>query len=111
MTEIFSTKKFQRRDEDFACERCGETVAGNGYTNHCPSCLFSKHVDVYPGDRLATCQGLMRPAEIELSQNEYRILHQCLECGYTKKNKISEQDDMEAVIRLAKDSASRAVQA
>ena len=42
---------FTRKVEDFTCEHCGREVHGNGYTNHCPHCLHSKHVDVNPGDR------------------------------------------------------------
>ncbi|MEK7158524.1 MAG: RNHCP domain-containing protein, partial [Patescibacteria group bacterium] len=45
------SRTFQRRVEDFTCESCGAQVTGDGYTNHCPQCLVSKHVDVYPGDR------------------------------------------------------------
>jgi hypothetical protein len=52
------SRKFQRTREDFTRERCRTFVKGGGYTNHCPECLWSKHVDVNPGDRQATCQGL-----------------------------------------------------
>jgi Zn finger protein HypA/HybF involved in hydrogenase expression len=48
---------FKRTIEDFTCEHCGEQVTGNGFTNHCPQCLWSKHVDIDPGDRLALCGG------------------------------------------------------
>ncbi|WP_419962425.1 RNHCP domain-containing protein [Psychrobacillus sp. BM2] len=30
------------------------------FRNHCPFCLFSKHLDNYPGDRSSECQDLMR---------------------------------------------------
>ena len=36
---------FIRKTEDFICENCGAVVVGNGYTNHCPACLYSKHVE------------------------------------------------------------------
>ena len=58
-------KRFSRRTEDFTCEHCGTKVKGNGYTNHCPQCLYSKHVDINPGDRLSDCGGLMEPIDIE----------------------------------------------
>ncbi|HYC79501.1 MAG TPA: RNHCP domain-containing protein, partial [Candidatus Binatia bacterium] len=54
-------KLFQRTPENFVCENCGTKVSGNGYTNHCPNCLYSKHVDNNPGDRLNKCHGLMEP--------------------------------------------------
>ena len=60
------TKKFQRTKEDFTCEKCGLVVKGSGYTNHCSRCLWSKHVDVNPGDRQTTCQGFMEPVGVEL---------------------------------------------
>lgn len=50
-------KKFQRQIEDFVCEKCGKEVKGDGYTDHCPRCLRSKHVDVNPGDRRSKCNG------------------------------------------------------
>ena len=59
-------KQFVRRREDFVCEHCGTKVVGDGYTNHCPKCLWSKHVDIMPGDRAEDCQGLMRPIDIKL---------------------------------------------
>lgn len=48
MTDKNNSKKpknFTRVIEDFICENCGTEVKGNGYTNHCPKCLWSKHVD------------------------------------------------------------------
>ena len=58
-------KGFTKTVEDFNCAHCGAVVHGNGYTNHCPHCLYSRHVDNNPGDRLATCGGMMRPISDE----------------------------------------------
>lgn len=46
-------KKFFVRDESFICEHCHKKVEKLGYTSrdHCPYCLYSKHVDITPGDR------------------------------------------------------------
>lgn len=93
--------KFQRRVEDFVCERCGIEVEGNGYTNHCPKCLWSKHVDVHPGDRAADCGGLMEPWAIESKGGSHDIVHKCLKCGYTKRNKVQKEDDFTVVIQAA----------
>jgi rubrerythrin len=95
------TPRFQKKTEDFTCEKCGHVVKGSGYTNHCPKCLWSKHVDINPGDRAAACQGLMEPIAIEGSSPEYRIMHRCTSCGYTGRVKISPADDPEAVLRIA----------
>ncbi|KKS64475.1 MAG: hypothetical protein UV40_C0004G0012 [Parcubacteria group bacterium GW2011_GWA1_42_7] len=94
------SKKFQRKKEDFVCEKCGFNVKGTGYTNHCPKCLWSKHVDVNPGDRLSECGGMMEPAEIEMKEGEYVIIHRCVKCGFEKKNKAAEDDDFEEILRI-----------
>jgi len=87
-------KRFQRKIEDFTCEYCGIAVAGDGYTNHCPECLWSKHVDVNPGDRAALCGGMMEPIDLETKSGEHVITHRCIKCKYEKRNKASEEDDV-----------------
>ena len=88
-------KKFQRTREDFTCEKCGVAVQGNGYTNHCPQCLWGKHVDIFPGDRREMCRGLMEPVAIEKKGKEYIVLHRCTECGFERKNKIADGDNFD----------------
>ena len=95
-------KKFQRTIEDFLCEHCGAYVVGNGYTDHCPRCLWSKHVDVNPGDRASDCHGLMEPVAIEGASPAYRVVNKCLKCGYMKRNEASNEDDPNALITLAR---------
>ncbi len=94
-------KKFQRRIEDFTCGHCGAHVKGDGYTNHCPRCLWSKHVDVAPGDRAAECGGMMKPVALEGSTGKYRIIHRCEKCGVTRPVSLAENDDMQAVLGIA----------
>lgn len=94
-------KKFQRTKEDFACEKCGLKVYGNGYTNHCPRCLWSKHVDVNPGDREASCQGLMEPIGVESQRGEYIIIHRCIKCVVEKRNKAVKNDNFDVLIQLS----------
>jgi len=95
-------KLFQRRFENFRCENCGELVEGNGYTNHCHHCLYSKHVDKNPGDRSEECGGLMKPIGIEIKDRGYIILHRCEKCGAKRRVKASKNDNMERIIELAK---------
>ncbi len=95
------SKKFTRTTEDFTCDRCGTFVEGDGYTNHCPQCLWSKHVDVHPGDRAATCGGPMEPVELEVRNGTEAIVQRCLLCGHTRKNKRQEEDSVEALIALS----------
>ncbi len=94
--------KFQRRIEDFICEKCGERISGTGYTNHCSRCLYSKHVDVNPGDREETCGGLMAPIWIEFISGEYIMTHGCERCGFKRKQKVQEGDNFEEVIKISK---------
>jgi len=94
-------KNFTRTIEDFTCGHCGAQVSGNGYTNHCPRCLWSKHVDNNPGDRENPCSGLMKPVGVEPDGKEYIIIHQCETCGIKKRNKSSVNDDFDDIIKLS----------
>ncbi len=94
-------KNFIQTKEDFICENCGYKVTGTGYTNHCPKCLYSKHVDNVPGDRANTCHGLMAPVGVELKNGEYDIRHKCLRCGTEKINRSVIEDDFEQIIKLS----------
>ncbi|MBI4079851.1 RNHCP domain-containing protein [Candidatus Kaiserbacteria bacterium] len=96
---------FKRTIEDFTCEHCGHRIKGSGYTNHCPRCLWSKHVDVHPGDRAEVCGGMMQPVALEGSSPEYGIMHRCLRCGTKRKNAAAIEDDPEALLRIAKKRA------
>ena len=95
---------FIKREENFSCEHCGASVVGDGYTNHCPVCLWSKHVDVSPGDRqaLARCGGVMKPVRVALEKQDYIITHECVKCGHSKRNKMSEDDDFDVVTQIAR---------
>lgn len=95
------TKRFQRTVEDFVCEHCGLHVKGTGYTNHCHRCLWSKHVDVNPGDRAAACLGLMEPIRLEGSTPRYRIVQRCTRCSIERRISAGKDDDREAVAALA----------
>ncbi|MAG59654.1 hypothetical protein CMO96_02585 [Candidatus Woesebacteria bacterium] len=93
-------KKFQRKIEDFVCSNCGQQVKGDGYTNHCPKCLWSQHVDVNPGDRQENCGGQMEPASIEVKGGEKIITHRCVSCGEERNIKARPEDDLDAMMEL-----------
>ncbi|MEM8777365.1 MAG: RNHCP domain-containing protein [Cyanobacteria bacterium P01_G01_bin.49] len=95
------SKKFQRKQENFNCENCGYFVRGNGYTNHCPQCLWSKHVDLNPGDRQSRCRGMMEPIRVEFKKGNYLIVHRCLSCGFEKRNKTARDDNFDLLVILA----------
>lgn len=93
---------FIRKIENFVCENCGEQVVGNGYTNHCPKCLWSKHVDLEPGDRASNCSGMMAPIGTTENGGEWSVLQKCQKCGKIHKNKISNSDNFEILVNLSK---------
>ena len=96
-------KKFNMIDENFKCENCGFEVTKLNYTarDHCPNCLYSKHLDNNPGDRSNTCRGLMKPIGIEKYKDTYKIIYKCLNCGFIHKNKIANDDNMDLIINLS----------
>lgn len=99
------TKKFQKKKEDFICENCGFEISGNGYTNHCSKCLWSKHVDKNPGDRMEECGGLMIPKSVELRKGgRYFVLHKCKKCGFERFNSVRDEDDFSTVIEISKNN-------
>ena len=95
-------KKFTKTVENFNCAHCGAVVHGNGYTNHCPKCLWSRHVDNSPGDRASNCGGMIRPISIEKSGEGFIITHKCEICGKEKRQHASEKDDINTIIELSK---------
>ncbi len=98
---------FKRTPEDFFCEKCRLEVIGNGYTNHCPQCLWSKHVDVYPGDRAAACGGMMEPIRVEVKNSEYTIIHKCVKCGFERRNKAVKDDSFDMLVQISAEVANR----
>lgn len=99
-------KNFISRDESFICEKCGAkvTALGRGCRNHCPICLYSKHVDdSVPGDRLSRCGGLMKPLSLEKGSRKgylgFDIVHRCERCGKEIKNILAEDDDFEKICK------------
>jgi DNA-directed RNA polymerase subunit RPC12/RpoP len=98
-------KRFQKRVEDFVCLQCGKPVSGSGFTNHCPHCLYSQHVDIHPGDRNASCKGLMEPIGVTEKAGEWVILQKCVRCGHERKQHTATNDDFDAILALAKKTA------
>ena len=97
-------KKFTKLDEEFICENCGYKVEKLNYTSrdHCPKCLYSKHVDINPGDRAEECKGTLVPVGIEISNKKgYVIVYKCSKCGAIRKNKAADDDDMNQIIAVS----------
>ena len=96
-------KKFKEKDEGFICENCNKKVSPLGYTSrdHCPYCLYSKHVDINPGDRSSNCKGLLKPVGIEKFKDTYKIIYKCENCNMIHKNIKASDDDMNLIIELS----------
>lgn len=96
-------KTFSKLDDNFICEKCGKNVEKLRYTSrdHCPFCLYSKHVDINPGDRANECKGLLKPIEIEKFKDSYKIIYKCEKCNQIHKNIIAKDDDFDLIINLS----------
>ena len=96
-------KRFNMIDENFICENCGYEVKKLNYTarDHCPNCLYSKHVDINPGDRQNECKGLLEPIKIEKYRDTYKIIYKCTRCNQVHKNKIAVDDNFDLIIKLS----------
>ena len=96
-------KKFNMIDEEFICEKCNKKVKKLNYSarDHCPYCLYSKHVDINPGDRLNNCLGLLKPIDIEKYKDTFKIIYQCEKCGELHKNIIAQDDNYDEILRIS----------
>lgn len=99
-----------KHHEDFTCEHCGAEVKAttSGCTrNHCPICLYSKHVDdTNPGDRASDCGGLMKPMDVVNDKKKGEMLIQvCQECGHVMRNRIADDDSRDEMIKICQRKA------
>ncbi len=94
----------------FRCTNCGLDVlplSNGSVRNHCPACLHSLHLDVFPGDRASDCGGLMQPLDVEQHPKKgWMIVHRCQKCGHTGRNKAAlddprQPDDFAALTALS----------
>ena len=99
-------KKFNMIDEEFICENCHKQVNKLEYSarDHCPYCLFSKHLDINPGDRKNTCHGMLKPIDIEKYKNTYKIVYKCLKCNTYHKNITAIDDNFDEIIKISSHS-------
>ncbi len=76
------------RDEAFTCAHCTMAVPVHGRSSrdHCPFCLRSLHVDVVPGDREASCGGILDPVGVERRGTRTMIHYRCRACAESRVN-------------------------
>jgi hypothetical protein len=90
----------------FQCANCRQPVSyspqGAQHRNHCPWCLWSRHLDDTPGDRQADCHGSMEPIAVWVRNGgEWAIVHRCTCCGTLKSNRIAGDDNEFVLASLA----------
>jgi len=93
------TKLFQVVNEGFRCSSCGADVLPTtcgAPRNHCPFCLFSKHVDLHVGDRANPCRGMMKPiGVVAKARKNYLLVSKCLRCGEIMRSKTIPERDIQ----------------
>lgn len=109
--------------EGFRCAHCREWVPvndliGTANRNHCPSCLWSKHVDlIKPGDRKAECRAGMEPIGLTFKQEgldkwgqerqgELMLIHRCSQDDKISINRVAADDNPEKILDIFRDSQS-----
>ncbi|HYI67535.1 MAG TPA: RNHCP domain-containing protein [Candidatus Limnocylindrales bacterium] len=92
----------------FRCVNCRLDVPsdapGTQHRNHCPACLWSRHVDDRPGDRamLDECGSGMEPIAITVrGKGEWVLIHRCTGCGELHANRSAADDSPLLLVRLA----------
>ena len=76
---------------------------GTRHRNHCPSCLWSRHLDGrVPGDRLAGCAASMEPIGVCVhGDGEWALVHRCDGCATIRVNRIAGDDNPMMLMQLA----------
>ena len=90
----------------FLCIHCGQavpaTVPGSEHRNHCPHCLWSRHLDVRPGDRRSGCKGPMEPIALWIRKSgEWSLVHRCKRCNILRTNRTGGDDNAMLLLSLA----------
>lgn len=96
-------KVFTHNNQSFICVNCGNNVAEHPTSsrNHCNRCLYSKHVDIYPGDRSNTCHGLLVPIGLEIKSGKTKIIFECKKCKARTKNIAAPDDNADSLTLIS----------
>ncbi|BCY16383.1 hypothetical protein hrd7_02320 [Leptolinea sp. HRD-7] len=98
--------------QNFKCRNCGffvtqnRELSGVNNRNHCPRCLWSRHMDITPGDRKSDCLSRMEPVGLTVKRvnkkygcavGELMVIHVCTGCGKVSINRIAADDDPDVI--------------
>lgn len=100
----------------FECCHCSleatpNEAMGTAHRNHCNHCLWSKHLDLTPGDRASQCLGCMEPIGVTLKHEgadkygkerlgDVMLVHRCTQCGAININRIAADDPEDLVVKV-----------
>lgn len=104
-------------DQEFTCVNCGlhvifaPHIAGVQNRNHCPYCLWSRHLDWRnAGDRLSNCRAAMAPIGLTTKHGRNRyarerdgelmLIHRCSACAALAINRIAADDSTETLFEV-----------
>ena len=95
-----------RSPSTFRCRRCRLDVPtdapGTAHRNHCPSCLWSRHLDLAPGDRAASCASSMEPIAVTVRHDgEWALVHRCTGCDAMRVNRVAGDDNPRTLMQIA----------
>jgi hypothetical protein len=106
MSRDSRTRARRSRPSSFRCRNCGLDVStdavGTAHRNHCPNCLWSRHVDDRPGDRAAACGASMEPIAVSVRRDgEWVLIHRCTDCDALHANRTAGDDNPLPLVRIA----------
>jgi hypothetical protein len=95
--------KTRKVTEGFRCGHCGHDVPPHPTSSrdHCNECLYSKHVDVVPGDRSSDCGGQLKPIGLIKKGGKEQIVYDCGSCHETVKNMVAPDDNRDRLVELS----------
>lgn len=96
-------KKFTKNNQRFICINCNKEVSlhPTSSRDHCNYCLYSLHVDIYPGDRLNECKGILKPIDVEVNADKTKLIYECQKCHLRVKNISAIDDNFDEIIKIS----------
>lgn len=103
-------------NKTFKCGFCGQTVhtkglIGTHHRNHCPNCLWSKHLGQSTEKKKLKCGGIMEPIGLtfkqegvdkygQTRQGELMVIHRCTKDQETTINRLAADDNPKIIMDI-----------